>query len=452
MQHDERGHVMTTGSADAAAALDLAIHNFLHWRAAIMPNVQAALAADPEFGLAHVVLGLVLHGARNVHYRPKIMAALAAAKAVAPAMTDRERLYLQALESAAAGRIAESVTCYERILLDHPRDLFAQRLAQMELFWIGEMAWSAGISASVADAWDPSVASYGVHLSCRAFDLEETWNYAEAERRARQAVEIDPTDVWGTHAVAHVLLMQGRHREGVAWLDGLKQHWADANQMLLHLWWHRALFHIELGEADAALDIHDQWVRNRSLPLLQSVPDLYIDIQNGASLLLRLELRGLDVGDRWAELAELAATRTEDCTSPFTCPHYAAILAAVGRADDAGALLRSMRRFAAEDGGTLGPRVAAAAIPAAEAALAHRRGDHAAVIEHLLPARRMLWQMGGSHAQRDLFFLLLADSAAKTGRDDVLKLALRDIAAAGFADPAGRVGYQSVAERLAAAE
>lgn len=452
MQQDERGHGMTTDSAEAAAALDRAIHNFLHWRAAIMPNLQAALAADPGFGLAHVVLGLVLHGARNVHYKPKIAAALAAATAAAPAMTARERLYLQALGAAAAGRIAESVTCYERILLDHPHDLFAQRLAQMELFWIGEMAWSAGISASIADAWGPSIASYGVHLSCRAFDLEETWNYGEAERLGRKAVAIDPTDVWGTHAVAHVLLMQGRYREGVDWLEGLRQHWAEANQMLLHLWWHRALFHIELREFDAALAVHDQWVRNRALPLLHAVPDLYIDIQNGASLLLRLELRGVDVGRRWDEFAELAAARTDDNTSPFTSPHYAAILAATGQAAEAASVLASMRRFSAEDRGTLAPRIAAAAVPAAEAAIAHRSGDHAAVVAALLPARRMLWQMGGSHAQRDLFFLLLADSAIKAGRDDVLKLVLRDIAAAGFTDPEGRVGYHAVAERLAAAE
>ncbi|MGF1623520.1 MAG: hypothetical protein ACFCVH_01440 [Alphaproteobacteria bacterium] len=452
MHLDERGHPMTTGSAAAAAALDLAIHNFLHWKAAIVPNLQAALAADPAFGLAHVTLGLVLHGARNVHYRPKIAQALAAASAAAQAMTPRERLYLRALEAASQGRIAESVNRYEEILLAHPHDLFAQRLAQMELFWIGEMAWSASISEGVSKHWNAGVASYGIHLSCRAFDLEETLAFAEAERLGRQAVEIDPTDVWGTHAVAHVMIMQGRHAEGIAWLDGLQQHWAEANQMQLHLWWHRCLFHLELQEFDAVLAIYDGWVRNRALPLLQAMPDLYIDLQNGASMLLRLELRGVEVGDRWAELAELALLRTDDPTSPFTSAHYAAILAAAGRDADAEGLVAAMRRFAGSDAGTLAPRYATAAIPAAAAAIAHRRGDHAAVIAHLLPARRMLWQMGGSHAQRDLFFLLLADSAIRAGRDDVLKLVLRDIAAAGFSDPGSRIGYHAVAERLAAAE
>ncbi len=445
MHQDERGHELTTESAEAAAAVDRGIHNFLHWKADILPNVKAALKADPNFGLAHAVNGLILHGARHIGFRPKIEASLAAAQTVAAGLTERERLYVRALDAAARGRIAESVTIYETILAHHPTDLFAQRLSQMELFWIGEMRWSAEISGRVTADWNSSVASYGIHLACRAFDLEETHHFEEAERLGREAVEIDPSDVWGAHAVAHVLIMQGRHDEGIAWLDGLKDHWADVNQIQLHLWWHRCLFHLERGELEAVLDIYDAWIRNRELPLLKAMPDLYIDMQNGASMLLRLELRGVDVGNRWEELAELTLKRLEDHTSPFTSAHFAAILAASGRFEEASLLLRSMREFATQDRGTLGPRYRVAVIPAAEAAIAHRKGEHQRVVDLLMPARQMLWQMGGSHAQRDLFFLLLADSTLKLGRHDLLGIILSDIAAAGFSDPAARVGYWEAA-------
>lgn len=441
MQQDERGHAMTTESAEAAGALDTAIHNFLHWKAAVLPKLKQALEADSDFGFAHAVNGLILHGARNVHFRPKVEASLAQAKAAEASLTERERLYVKALESAAAGRIADSVAVYETILTRHPTDLFAQRLSQLELFWIGEMRWSAEISGRVAPRWDSDVPGYGIHLSCRAFDLEETRRFEEAERLGREAVSIDPTDVWGTHAVAHVMIMQARHDEGIRWLDELKDNWADANQMVLHLWWHRCLFHIERGELDAALDIHDSWVRNRELSLLESMPDLYIDMQNGASLLVRLELCGVDVGDRWEELAELTLNRLDDHTSPFTSAHYAIILAATGRFEEAERLVASMREFAAEGDGTLEPRFRVAAIPAAEAAIAHRRGEHRRVVEILMPARQMLWQMGGSHAQRDLFFLIFADSARELGMRDVLGIVIDDVASAGFTDPAARVGY-----------
>ncbi len=445
MHQDQRGHAMTTDTPAAAAALDTAIYNFLHWKSALMPEIKAALEADPEFGLAHAVNGLVLHAARNLAYRPMVGQSLAAAQAAEGTMTPRERLYLAALDAAYRGEIAESVSRYEIILAAHPTDLFAQRLAQMELFWIGEMAWSADISARVENAWTAEVSGYGDFLSCRAFDLEETHHYDEAERLGRRAVELDPTDVWGTHAVAHVMIMQGRHDEGIAWLDGLKDNWAEANQMCLHLWWHRCLFHLERSETDAVLEIYDAWVRNREHPLLQALPDLYIDLQNGASMLLRLELRGVDVGNRWDELAELTLTRLEDHTSPFTSAHFAIILAATGRFAEAEALLASMRGFAAEDTGTFGPRYRAAVIPAAEAAIAHRKGEHQQVVDLLLPSRRLLWQMGGSDAQRDLFFLILADSLKTLGRKDLLGIVLADIEAAGFTDPASRVGYRAAA-------
>ena len=445
MHRDERGHPMTTDSAEAAAAIDTAIHNFLHWKAAIVPHLKTALEADPAFGFGHAVNGLILHGARHIGFRPKIGESLAIAKAAEAAMTARERLYVTALQNAFDGKIAGSVAACETILAHDPTDLFAQRLSQMELFWIGEMDWSADISAKAAPHWNESVPSYGVHLSCRSFDLEETHRFEEAERLGRQAVEIDPTDVWGAHAVAHVLIMQGRHDEGIAWLDGLKDNWAEANQMLFHLWWHRCLFHLERGETDAVLDIYDSWVRNRALPLMQAMPDLYIDMQNGASMLLRLELRGLDVGHRWDELAELTLKRLEDHTSPFTSAHFAVILAASGRFEAAEQLVNAMQDFAAGDTGTFGPRYRAAVIPAAQAAISHRRGEHQRVVDLLMPARRMLWQMGGSHAQRDIFFLLLADSARELGRRDLFGIILKDIEAAGFTDPAARIGYAEAA-------
>ncbi|MGI9388075.1 MAG: tetratricopeptide repeat protein [Methyloligellaceae bacterium] len=448
MHQDERGHPLTTTNGDAAEAINLAVRNYLHWKANVVPHINAALEADPEFGFAHVVNGLVLHGARNNAFRPKIEASLAAAKAAYPGMSERERLYVDALENAVAGKITQSVSRYETILAHNPLDLFAQRLSQMELFWIGEMQWSAEISARAAAHWSSTVPSYGVHLSCRSFDLEETLQFDEAERLGREAVEIDCEDVWGAHSVAHVLLMQGRHDDGIAWLDGLKEHWGDANQMLLHLWWHRCLFHIERREFETVFDIYDQWVRNRDLPLLKSMPDLYIDMQNGASMLLRLELRGVDVGDRWNELADLTLRRLEDHTSPFTSPHFAIILAAAGRFEEAGQLLCAMKTFAAEDRGTFGPRYAIAAIPAAKAAIAHRKGTHQRVVDLLMPARRMLWQMGGSHAQRDLFFLILADSAARLGRKDLFEIVLGDIEHAGFADAASRIGYRQPGETL----
>jgi hypothetical protein len=165
------------------------------------------------------------------------------------------------------------------------------------------------------------------------------------------------------------------------------------------------------------------------------MPDAYIDIQNVASLLLRLELRGIDVGARWHSVAEVAVQRTGNHASPFTDAHAAMILAAVGDLDAAEALVQSMDDYAATpESGSLGPRYRNAAIPAARAAIAHRRGDHAGVARALLPARRALWQMGGSHAQRDVFWQILVDSLQRLGLRPRLAGILAEIRAVPFAE------------------
>ena len=114
-----------------------------------------------------------------------------------------------------------------------------------------------------------------------------------------------------------------------------------------HLWWHRALFHLERREFDAVLDLYDQRFRNLASPLTQAQPDLYIDVQNAASMLFRLELLGIDVGDRWNEIADKAEARIGDCLSAFTLPHWMMALAAAGRDDAARRMLDGMRAFGA---------------------------------------------------------------------------------------------------------
>jgi len=441
MQHDRHGHGLSTTSPEAAAAFDRAVSSFVGWRTDAMDHLKAASAADPEFALPLAVKGLLMLGLRKRALMGPVRDMLAAARAARPPETARERLCVAALDAAAAGEVTASVARFEEIARTHPHDLLALRLAQFELFWIGEVDWMRDISERAAPAWREGDPGLGAFLATRAFGLEETGAYAEAERAGRRAIELDAGDPWAAHAVAHVLVMQGRLRDGVDWFAGLSGNWGAVNHIRHHNWWHLALFHTEAGDHPAALAIYDDRLRDLASPLMQALPDFYVDIQNDVALLQRLELRGVDVGDLWQAVAHLAADRIGDHTSPFTSAHCALALAAAGRFDEADATVEAMREFAAEDRGPLAPRYALAAIPAAEAAIAHRRGDPQRVLEVLVPARRSLWQMGGSHAQRDLFFQVLADAARRTGRTDVLAILLEELGSVGFAHLEERASY-----------
>ena len=441
MQKDQWGYPVTSDDSNSVEALNRAFNAYFQFRTDAMVNLDAAIAADPQFGLPHAARGILLESLKKPELCAKARDELEAAKSCQQPASTRENHYMAALEAALDGQVTAAATHYQQIVNDHPHDLFAMRLAQNELFWIGEVAWMRDISERAALKWTTDVPGYSAYLSIRAFGLEENGDYTLAEKCGREAVDLDPTDCWGAHAVAHVQIMQGRLADGVSWLSDLSGNWSAANHIVHHLWWHLALFHTERGEYEEGLNVYDHRLRDLDSPLMQAMPDFYVDLQNDTALLQRLELRGVEVGDRWQPVAELAQARIGNHASPFTSAHSALALAAAGRFEEANELIQGIRDFIAEDTGALGPRYALAVLPASEAAVAHRKGEHQRVIDIMMPARRNLWQMGGSDAQRDLFFQLLVDSALKQERGDILRLLLDELKSTGFEHLAERSSY-----------
>ena len=400
-----------------------------------MQLVQQALAADAEHSLAHAIRGFYYYGERHGRNVETVRQCVADSTAH---LTDKDTTaghYCKALTAASEGDAASMVFHLEQQLLNDPTDITALKLCQSELFWMGEMHWSASVSASVAKHWNSDHPYYSDFLAIRAFDLEETGDYALAEKCGRESVALNPSDVWGTHAVTHVMYMQGRGEEGARWLDQLHQggHWEGLGQMVLHLWWHRALFHLLCNEHDAALSVYDDYLRNFELDMVAALPDLYLDLQNATSLLLRLELCNIDVGNRWTALADICTQRVADRSNAFSCAHYVAVLAADNRFAEAQELIANMT-----DAGAAGSSIAGsfsnAAVPAAVASVAHRKQDYATVIATLMPVRHRLVQMGGSHAQREVFLLMLADALHHEGEVDLLQKLSTDLNDTGFAD------------------
>jgi hypothetical protein len=259
-------------------------------------------------------------------------------------------------------------------------------------------------------------------LGMHAFGLEESGAYEQAERTGRRAVEINAGDAWAVHAVAHVMEMQGRLEEGVAWTSDTEAGWRGCNNFGFHVWWHRALFLLELGRHDAVLDLYDRSIRAEST-------EEYLDIVNATALLWRLEDEGVDVGRRWDELADRAEGRTRDHLLAFVDAHFMMALAAGNRADAAKTMLQSM---AAAPAGTEQAVFREVGAPLCEAILAYRAKDYARAADLLLPVRYGIRRLGGSHAQRDVFARMLIESAIRSGR---LKLARALLAERGAAKP-----------------
>lgn len=440
MPTDARQYPATTQNEQAARHLEKAIDSFLRKRLDSKAHLNAALEEDSHCTLANTLQGLMLSGLRKNSMNDMVRQSLHLAQQHCSNATPREQGYVAALEYTLEGNREEATRCYEAIVRDHPTDLLALSMAQTELFWLGQMPRAENLSASVAAHWSAELHGYPEYLAIRAFDLEETGAFAEAEKTGRESVSLRSDNVWGTHAVAHVMLMQQRVDEGLQWLDGLSEHWSEVNQLKFHLWWHQCLFYLEAGDHPAALAIHDQWLRNHEQPLTEAMPDFYLDLQNGASLLWRLESAGVDVGDRWFELAEAVMPVFRDMTGSFTSAHIAMIFQAAGMHSEFDELLSCMKQFIADTDNAL-TQGYESALAAAQACRSYRLGNHADVLEILMPMRKRLVNMGGSHAQQEVFFQMMFDSARRLKRTNDMQGLSRELELQGFQAMSTRAAY-----------
>lgn len=325
-------------------------------------------------------------------------------------------LYVRAAECMAGGDWHGAIACFEQLLGRNPRDSMAAKMSHAVRFMLGD---AQGMLRSIERVVARSGRSHhhaGFLLGCKAFALEENHRFQEAEFVGRSAVEREAADAWGMHAVSHVYEMTGRSDAGLAWIESHPQAIWGGNNFRYHLLWHQALFLMDLGDLTAALDLYDRYVRvDRT--------DDFRDIANGASLLKRLELAGVDVGDRWDEMAALCARRIADRSLVFADLHYVMVLAGAGQTDAArtlaGSLLANPARNALQSG--LAHRIGA---KAAEAVVDHAEGRHAAAAEKLLEVRLVLQAVGGSHAQRDIFEQIMLDAMVRSGHPQAAGLLL----------------------------
>ncbi|MBV9523355.1 MAG: tetratricopeptide repeat protein [Alphaproteobacteria bacterium] len=409
MVSDAQGLHVTAAGPEAAAALDATVAAYCGLRSDTGDCLKRALGADPDLVMAHILKGcfMMLFGRRDFVAKAQRAAEAAEAAVARVGAEPRERAHLDALRHWARGDWRGAVSRWEAILIDHPRDLVALKLAQYGTFYRGDSEGMRDSVARILYAWDEGVPGYGFVLGSYAFGLEEAGDYAAAERVGRRAIELNPADVWAAHAVAHVMEMQGRPRDGIAWVDGLDREWSGCNNFVFHIRWHRALFHLDLEQYDRVLELYDREIRAEST-------EEYLDITNAVAMLWRLEQAGVDVGRRWAELAERSAPRIDDHILVFADLHYVLALAAAGDTDGVERWLRSSRGFA-DAGETQSSVMSEVGLALGEASIAHRRGEWDRVVALLAPVRPLIRMIGGSHAQRDLYHEMLIDAALRGG-------------------------------------
>ncbi|XP_074605516.1 tetratricopeptide repeat protein 38-like isoform X2 [Brevipalpus obovatus] len=329
----------------------------------------------------------------------------------------REKRHVEAVRLFASGDPVGATLEWEKILIEHPTDIHALRMALDSYFWRGVQREMRDSVARVLPFWQSGALPlkeylYGMH----AFGLCETNLFEKAEAQARKGLKRNINDAWAAHAIAHVYEMQGKAVEGFKFLDDNEKNWSVCNHFSGHMYWHEALFKIEMNAYDEASQIMENILLTRAKNI--GGPLAIVDLN---SLLYRLHLTGSENLVRpghWNAAYEVCKPYLRSHGTSFNDAHF--LMAALGsdNVDVAEEILESYKDI---DPLISGPKDVVTNL--LKAMIAYKREQYSEAVELLIPVRSQFRKIGGSEAQRDLFSQLLIVSAIKSKSEYHRKLA-----------------------------
>ena len=403
MIKDAQGNVLSGASETAARLYDKAAEAFNIYRGDPVGLADQAIAAAPDFAMAQIfkahVFGLSSEPGAMAEAGPIL------AKAKTLALSEREASHVKALELLLSGRWIAAADSFDAHNAEYPHDILALQSGHLLDFYRANARNLRDRIERVLPKWSNAMPGYATLLGMQAFGLEEMGDYARAEETGRRAVEMQPLDAWAHHAVAHVMEMQGRSEDGIGWMIAREPYWSgDDNFFKVHNWWHRALFHLDLGQVDEVLALYDG-------PIRQDRSIVVLDMVDASAMLWRLALSGHDVGDRWTELAATWDNHADGKTYPFNDWHAAMAYLGAGRDKDVERIIMVMRESTdTSDPAQWGRQTALSLI---EGFAAFWRGDYETAVTRLRGARSISNSFGGSHAQRDVIDWTLTEAALR---------------------------------------
>jgi hypothetical protein len=403
---DSLGNPVSVNDDAGLRAVNDFVEGFISSEARVADVLAAAADPSPLVQAFCAALHLFAESAEGAgNARPFLERAQAAASGA----SQREQRFIAAVAAWADGDIRRAIALHQEQAREHPRDLASIKLGQYHCFNTGDCPGMLRLALAALPAASDVPYLHGM----AAFGYEQCHLLREAESSARRAIAMERKEPWAHHALGHVMLTEGRLAEGLDFMRSVSDTWVGLNSfMVTHNWWHVALFLIDLGREAEALAVYDRQV--------WGVVKEYSQDQIGAvSLLARFELAGIHVGERWQDVGNYLARRLDDHVLPFLDLQYLYGLARAGRSE-ADVLLQRIEAFAPRAPASTRAAWERVCVPAARGLLAHARGDSGATIEALGLALPWLVEIGGSHAQRDLFEQVYLDALIRSGTETTL--------------------------------
>ncbi|KAK5867755.1 hypothetical protein PBY51_012219 [Eleginops maclovinus] len=410
---------MSTSSNEACKLYDAILTQFVKWKndetlGGFEGCFTAIQAADPNFVMGHVIsTGLnLVSTSSSTRLDERLASAVRRTVELANSqdISPRERLHVKAMELFSHGNYPKACEIWEDILVEHPTDLLALKFAQDAYFYMGAQLQLRDSVARVLPYWKPDMPLYSYLKGMYSFGLLESRLYDQAEKVAMEVLAVVPDDAWSVHSVAHVYEMTAKVDKGLKFMKSTEKDWQVSDVLASHNYWHWALYFIEKGDYEAALQIFDSQVFRRC-----KATGSMLDTVDASSMLYRLEMEGVCVKDRWRELLQVTQPHTDDHVTLFNDVHF--LMASLGAKESriSQRMLEGLQELAKEPGVNLQHQMGGTiGVPMFQAMMEYDQGNYNHAVDLLMPIRYRLVNMGGSDAQRDVFNQLLIHAAMKS--------------------------------------
>jgi tetratricopeptide (TPR) repeat protein len=398
---DAYGLAVTAASRAAVDAYDRGVRALLGFGADTTSAFQSAVEHDPDFAVARAGLAVSLYLDEKI---PEGRAAMDAAAKAAPGLPERERRHVEALALWVGGRGNEAIDIIKAILADHPRDVVLLQRLYFIYFWQGRSADMLELTRSVVDAFHEDSYVLGLH----AFSLEENCRFDEALSLAERAMALNPRDAWAVHAMAHVHYERGDNARGVQMLPPRIHPCDHLGYFKNHLVWHLALMHLAHGDYERVGRMFQGVFGDAAISVGS-------DLQDAVALAWRLDLFGHPDPRRWQHLGAAASRWLDLPLLLFHDVHVAMALAASGDWASAELQLDRLRERAKRTRNATLPEVV---VPLVEGLHAFARGDDRAAAAAIEPIEPRIVEIGGSHAQREIFHDTLLAATLRAGEPE----------------------------------
>lgn len=395
MSHDFLGNSISATDPQAIDGINSFVSGYLGYNLKIARILSAA--DQTSDCLTNVYAGLLWMLSETGDIPQQAQFYLARAAQTLEKALPREQLLFSLLDAWINNQQTLIIEHTDNILAQWPRDLITLKIRHYHDFIHGRFDDMLRTAQLCEDAASDIAALHGM----MAFSYEQCHDLEAAEIAALHALKIDPREPWSQHALAHILLTKGQIDDGIQFLEANSNGWDELTSfMYTHLWWHLALFYLDKKRNDDALRVYDQhcWARERSFSQ---------DQVGAVSLLVRLELSGVDVGERWVQLAEWLVPRKNDISQPFlTLQYLYGLLRA--RRPEGQFLLDKIEALSPHDTTNIDSweRVGK---PLARGIFAYLQCDNETASDSFDTALPNIQSIGGSHAQRDLFAKIRKD-------------------------------------------